>query len=271
MDIKHVLAANPLQPAYLHGASVNTAAAAGHAAPRPAWIDHDGGVVEIGYNGTGFSYDNERPRHRVLLRPFRMAGGLVTNAQWLQFIDDGGYGRPELWLSEGWGRVRSEGWSAPLYWTLVDGAWQRFTLAGPRPVAPEEPVCHVSYFEADAFARWAGARLPTEAEWEVVAGAVPEDGAFLDPDVLHPRPEDGIPSLFGNVWQWTASAYSPYPGFRPGPGALGEYNGKFMVNQYVLRGGSCATPPGHVRATYRNFFPAAARWAFSGLRLVRDA
>ncbi len=199
----------------------------------------------------------------------------MTCGEWLEFMTDGGYHRPELWLSDGWATVQAEGWEHPLYWvrSTSDGAFSEFTLGGPTPVNPAQPVCHVSYYEADAFARWAGLRLPTEAEWEVAAAGRPLVGHFLDQTKLHPTPVDGTPTgctPFGNVWQWTSSAYSPYPGFAPAPGAVGEYNGKFMVNQYVLRGGSCVTPSDHVRASYRNFFPPSARWAFTGLRMARN-
>lgn len=267
MDIKHVLSANPLAPAY-----AATPGPPARCVPAGGWVGHEGGLVEVGHHGPGFAFDNENPRHQVYLQPFELSAGLVTNGRWLEFMAGGGYRRPELWLSEGWARVQEGRWSAPLYWdALAGGSWGQFTLAGARPVDPGEPVCHVSYFEADAFARWAGARLPTEFEWEVLAADRPVRGRFLDPGALHPcPPEDGSQSLFGDVWQWTSSSYGPYPGYQPGAGALGEYNGKFMANQYVLRGGSCVTPPGHARATYRNFFPAAARWAFSGLRLARN-
>jgi ergothioneine biosynthesis protein EgtB len=271
MDIKHVLAGNPLAPAYVpgDGSAAGRADRAQHEAP--SWTSHEGGLVEIGHDGATFAFDNECPRHTVFLQPFELAGHLATNAQWLEFMDDGGYHRPDLWLSEGWATARSGEWSAPLYWECQDGSWNQFTLEGVRPVAPGEPVCHVSYFEADAFARWAGARLPTEAEWEAVAAGTPVPPAIAGLGTPHPRaPLDAGSSLFGQVWQWTSSSYAPYPGFRPGPGALGEYNGKFMANQYVLRGGSCVTPPGHARATYRNFFPAGARWVFAGVRLARD-
>ena len=219
------------------------------------WIDHPGGVVAIGHDGRGFSYDNERPRHDVLLRPFRVARSLVTCGEWLAFIDDGGYRRSELWMSDGWHTVQALGWEAPEYWSRPDGDWQRFGLAGAAPVDPADPVLHVSWYEADAFARWRDARLPTEAEWETVAPPA-DDGD-----------DDG---WYGTAWQWTASPYTAYPGFRPAPGAVGEYNGKFMVNQQALRGGSLATPPGHTRRTYRNFFPPASRWMFSGVRLATD-
>ena len=266
MDIKNVLAANPRWPSYLTGIEPEE-----RSGPAPqGWMRHAGGIAEIGHDGIGFAFDNESPRHAVHLQPYELAEPLVTNGQWMQFIDDGGYRRPELWLSEGWATIRAAGWTAPLYWQAEDGGWAHFTLGGLRPVDPEDAVCHVSYFEADAFARWAGARLPTEAEWEVAAAGQAVEGRFLDMQRLRPGPAAERPSLFGDVWQWTSSSYAPYPRYHPGPGALGEYNGKFMANQYVLRGGSCITPPGHVRATYRNYFPAAARWAFSGLRLARD-
>ena len=225
------------------------------------WITPGGGVEP----GETFVFDNELPRHRQWLEPFALRSSLVTCGEWLEFMADDGYHRPELWLSAGWSTICDQGWEAPGYWEPVDG-WMVFTLDGRRRVDPEEPVCHVSYYEADAFARWAGARLPTEAEWEVVASSHDVAGPFLDLEVLHPR---GTASLFGDVWQWTASPYTAYPGFAPAPGAVGEYNGKFMVDQHVLRGGCCLTPPGHTRATYRNFFPASARWAMSGVRLAR--
>lgn len=269
MDIKHVLSRNPLDPAYTsmkpHVTSERSSGL--------TWHEHEGGTLHIGYEGDGFAFDNERPRHMVYLPPFALADRQVTCGEWLAFIDDGGYERPDLWLSDGWATVQSERWDAPLYWTTIDGTWQVFTLGGTRSVDPAEPVCHISYYEADAFAHWAGARLPTEAEWEVATAGVTPSGHFLDQQILHPKPADRSDptSWFGDVWQWTSSAYSPYPGFECAPGAVGEYNGKFMVNQYVLRGGSCATPAGHVRATYRNFFPPSARWAFSGLRLARTS
>jgi ergothioneine biosynthesis protein EgtB len=269
MDIKHVLSANVTDPTYRPSTVTPRTAAA------PGWHDHDGGLVEVGHDGDGFSFDNERPRHRVLLAPFSLASRAVTAGDVVEFIGAGGYQRPELWLSDGWATVQSEGWSAPLYWRhegLDD--WSVYTLGGRRALDPNEPVCHISYYEADAIARWAGARLPSEHEWEAVAAPMPPDGAFLDLDVLHPQAAvdrgDGPAQLFGDVWEWTASAYLPYPGFRTAPGAVGEYNGKFMVNQHVLRGGACVTPVGHASATYRNFFPPAARWPFTGLRLARD-
>ena len=247
MDIKHVLSCNPMEPAYGTGPHPGRA-------PAGPELEHPGGVVEIGYEGDGFAFDNESPRHPVLLQPFAVASRPVTCGEWLAFIDDGGYRRPDLWLSDGWFTVQAERWEAPLYWTRDGEGWEVFTLAGPRPVDPDEPVCHVSQYEADAFARWVGARLPTEDEWEVAVGPAVDTGGF------------GV----GQVWEWTGSAYLPYPGFRPAAGAVGEYNGKFMSNQHVLRGGCCATPEGHARATYRNFFPPAARWPFTGVRLARD-
>jgi ergothioneine biosynthesis protein EgtB len=273
MDIKHTLSRNPLHRSYL---DLEGPTGDGGHLPSLQWTEHAGGPIEIGAGGDGFAYDNERPRHVEYLRPFAVADRPVTSAEWIAFIDDGGYRRPELWLSDGWSTIRKDGWDAPLYWTRLDDRWHLFTLGGFRPVHPDEPVCHISYYEADAYARWAGARLPSEAEWEVVADPAGDGGNFLDLDRLHPAPVPatgagaGRTAPCGDVWQWTSSAYSAYPGFEPAAGAVGEYNGKFMVSQYVLRGGSCVTPTGHVRTTYRNFFPPSARWAFSGLRLARD-
>jgi ergothioneine biosynthesis protein EgtB len=217
-------------------------------------VKHRGGLVELGFAGQGFSFDNERPRHRVYLEPFLVARRPVTAGEYLGFVDDGGYRRPDLWLSDGWAAVQEHGWTAPLYWEKRDGGWSQFTLSGTRPLDPDAPVSHVSYFEAEAYARWAGARLPTEAEWEAVAAA---------------RPGEATLAQSGEVWEWTGSAYLPYPRFRPLEGELGEYNGKFMSGQMVLRGASCFTPRSHVRTTYRNFFPPATRWQMSGLRLAR--
>jgi ergothioneine biosynthesis protein EgtB len=278
MDIKHVLSCNPLAPSYAvdpaHDAA--TAAANASAVPGPTFIDFEGGLVDIGHSGGEFSFDNETPRHTVLLTPFRMANRLVTAGEWRAFIDDGGYDRAELWLSDGWAAVQSHGWDAPLYWQRDGEGWSVFTLEGRRPVVDSQPVVHVSHYEADAYARWAGARLPTEFEWEHAArstdGREPKAEPARRPR-LHPQPADGsavLGQLTTEVWQWTASAYLPYPRFVPAPGALGEYNGKFMSNQMVLRGGACVTPPGHVRETYRNFFPPASRWAFAGVRLAAD-
>lgn len=268
-DIKHVFSVNPLRPAYRNGA----AAASGAAVPPLGWVGFEGGVYEIGHAGDGFAYDNEGPRHRQFLQPFELADRLVTCGEYLEFMEDGGYRRPELWLSLGWATVQGHGWSEPYYWERRDGRWMVFTLGGLREVDPAEPVCHLSYFEADAFARWAGARLPTEVEWEVAAAGLRVDGNFVESGRLHPAAAPagaGLRQMYGDVWEWTASPYTPYPGFRPAPGAVGEYNGKFMCNQYVLRGGSCATSRSHIRASYRNFFPPDATWQFTGVRLARD-
>jgi ergothioneine biosynthesis protein EgtB len=271
MDIKHALAQNRIDPVYRPARLPECPAS------DLRWIAHEGGKTAVGHDGNGFAYDNEGPAHHVWLEPFELASRAVTNAEVLAFIDDDGYHRSDLWLSDGWATVQAEGWTAPLYWSdegSGDGGWSVFTLAGRLPVDPHQPACHLSYYEADAIARWLGARLPTEFEWEAVAAGWEPGGNLLDPDLLHPLPSVGDGSsadqLFGDVWEWTGSAYLPYPGFHPAPGAVGEYNGKFMVNQQVLRGGACVTPPGHVRATYRNFFPPASRWAFSGARLARS-
>ena len=237
----------------------------------------EGGLVEVGHRGDGFSFDNELPPHQQWLEPYQLADRLVTNGEWLQFMADGGYRRPELWLSDGWGKVREEGWRAPFYWSELDGVWLEHTLNGTWPVNPGLPVSHVSFYEAEAFASWAGRRLPSEAEWE---HAVRQDGQehavagnLADTSTYHPRvaaaPGTGcLRQVYGDCWEWTSSAYHPYPGFHPPAGAIGEYNGKFMSNQMVLRGGCALTPPGHARATYRNFFPHASRWALSGVRLA---
>ena len=271
MDIKHVLSLNPLQPAY------RASAWGGPAAAAPlGWVEFAGGLRQIGHAGTGFAFDNEGPRHKVWLEPFRLASRLVTCGEYRAFIEGGGYRRPELWLSDGWAAVQQEGWTAPLYWRRDQEGWTIFTLAGRRAVDPAEPVCHVSFYEADAFARWSGKRLPSEAEWEIAApeARVPLMGNLMDRGVFHPQPAapgDGLQQMIGDAWEWTASPYVAYPGFRPLAGAVGEYNGKFMSGQMVLRGGAAVTPAGHVRTTYRNFFPPAARWAFAGLRLAEDA
>jgi len=265
-DIKRNLAHNPLRPAYR----------ADLAAPPPGvpepldWVSFDGGLVEIGAGPEGFAYDNERPRHRAFLEPFALADRLVSNAEFLAFVEDGGYHDPAHWLSDGWARVRAEGWEAPLYWERVDGQWQTLTLGGMRPLDPAEPVCHVSYYEADAYASWAGKSLPTEAQWEHAAAGVERAGNFLDSALLHPRPArgSGLRQLFGDLWEWTASAYLAYPGYRAPGGAIGEYNGKFMCNQMVLRGGSCASSRDHLRLSYRNFFYPHERWQFKGFRLA---
>jgi ergothioneine biosynthesis protein EgtB len=264
-DIKHILAVNPLRPAYRRSAVPEGAASA----REPGWHAWPAGVYEIGHDGGGFAFDNEVPRHRVYLNAFRVAGRLTTNAEYLEFMEAGSYGNPALWLSQGWQTVREKGWHAPLYWEKIDGAWWTMTLSGMRQVGEREPVCHVSYYEADAYARWRGKRLPAEAEWEIVARPQPVAGNFADSGHLHPAPaREGATQVFGDVWEWTQSAYAPYPGYRPAAGALGEYNGKFMSSQYVLRGGSCASPAGHLRATYRNFFYPGDRWQFTGIRLA---
>jgi ergothioneine biosynthesis protein EgtB len=272
-DVKHLLATNPLRPVYRPRAGDGDVPAAESAAPR--WQRYAERIATIGHDGHGFAFDNELPQHRVLVPEFELAGRPVTNGEYLEFVGDGGYVRPEHWLSDGWNEARQQGWRAPLYWEDRDGEWWTFTLAGMRCLAPDEPVVHLSFYEADAYARWAGARLPTEFEWEVAAGEVSVQGNFADSGRLHPAPAvaagSGPQQLFGDVWEWTASAYAPYPGYRPAAGALGEYNGKFMCNQLVLRGGSCASPASHLRPTYRNFFPPTARWQFSGVRLARDA
>ncbi|MBI1364564.1 MAG: ergothioneine biosynthesis protein EgtB [Alphaproteobacteria bacterium] len=267
MDVKHLFSLNPLQPSY--GAFPPALV---RRAPPLEWIEFDGGLFDVGHDGAGFAFDNESPRHRVWLEPFRLASRLTTNAEYCAFIEDGGYARPELWLSDGWAAARDEGWTAPLYWTRETEEWRIFTLAGPQPVNPAAPVCHVSYYEADAFARWSGKRLAREAEWEVAARSAASPGDFAESGYLHPRPAraQGLAQMFGDVWEWTQSPYTPYPGFRPAAGAVGEYNGKFMANQFVLRGGSAVTPADHIRATYRNFYPPAARWAFAGIRLADD-
>lgn len=271
MDIKHILAQNPLHPVYRSDLKP---------APQPhndriRWHEYAGGVRHIGHAGSGFAFDCEMPRHRQFVEDFQLADRLVSNREYLSFIADGGYARSELWLSDGWTHIRQQGWNAPLYWHRDDdNGWCEMTLNGLQPLDLEAPVCHVSFYEADAYARWAGARLPTEAEWEVAATDMPRRGNFLEGDHLQPvavsAPHEGPAQLFGDVWEWTASAYRPYPGFKTLEGSLGEYNGKFMSGQMVLRGGCCATPEAHIRATYRNFFQPAMRWQFAGLRLARE-
>ncbi len=267
-DIKHVLSCNPLLPAYVpHSANRP------REAPPLQWHRFEGGLVEIGFNGDEFCFDNEKPRHKVWLEDFRMASRPTTNAEFIEFIEDGGYRDPRLWLSDGWHIVQAEQWLSPLYWYRKDGHWFYHTLTGPRMVDPSEPVAHASYFEADAFATWAGGRLPIEAEWELAAEKIQGNGNFLDGGYYHPQPAsspDGLQQMLGDVWEWTSSAYSSYPGYKVADGAVGEYNGKFMINQMVLRGGSCVTPPGHIRTTYRNFFHPHQRWQFSGFRLAGD-
>lgn len=263
-DIKHVLAFNPLRPIFRDDAAWNGTPAS----PRE-WRSFGEGVEEFGYDGADFHYDNEGPRHRVFVEAFDIADHVVTNSDWLEFMGDGGYETASLWLSEGWANVNEHGWRAPLYWALEDHEWHQFTLGGFQPLDPHAPVTHVSLFEADAFATWAGGRLPTEFEWELAARSESaENGNFVESGRFHPGGV-GSDRFFGDVWEWTRSAYSPYPAYEPAEGALGEYNGKFMANQFVLRGGSCATSLTHIRPTYRNFFPASARWQFSGVRLAR--
>jgi len=269
-DLKHLLSCNPMRPAYAPRRE-----SAGAAAAPPGWISREEALRWIGHGGEGFCFDNEMPRHRQLVAAFEIAVRPVVNSEYLEFMADGGYRKPELWLSDGWATIRSEGWEAPLYWLREESRWLQFTLSGVREIAPGEPVVHVSYYEADAFARWAGARLPTEAEWETAASGRPVEGNFAESLRLHPAPASAGPApgqpvqIFGDVWEWTQSAYAPYPGYQPPAGALGEYNGKFMCNQMVLRGGSCVTPRSHIRSTYRNFFYPRDRWQFSGIRLAR--
>ncbi|MGC3963974.1 MAG: ergothioneine biosynthesis protein EgtB [Rhodocyclaceae bacterium] len=270
-DLLHLLAQNPLRPALRDAPPL---------AVTPTRATHmhafEGGQIRVGHTGDGFAFDCEGPLHEVLLQPFALASRPVSNGEWAAFISDGGYRTPTLWLSDGWARVQAEGWQAPLYWREIDGAWQTMTLHGERPPDPAAPVSHISYFEADAFARWAGKRLPTEFEWECAATRQAGDanaGQFADDGYWTPRAsatQAPLQNLFGGVWEWTASAFAPYPRFAVASGAVGEYNGKFMCGQFVLRGGSCATPRGHVRPTYRNFFPPHARWQFSGVRLAED-
>ncbi|MGE4338862.1 MAG: ergothioneine biosynthesis protein EgtB, partial [Pigmentiphaga sp.] len=271
MDIKHLLFSHPFHPAY---ARPRLASRSGDApsAPAATWLNFPGGLVEIGAaEDDGFAYDNEQPRHRVWLNAYQLHDRLVTCGDWLTFMAEGGYSRPEFWLSDGWAAVQERGWTAPLYWfENQPGAWSIFTLAGDRLLDPDEPVVHVSYYEADAYARWSGARLPTEAEWELASRtALPAEAPALHPRAAGAAP--GLRQVAGTVWQWTASAYSPYPGFKTAEGVAAEYNGKFMSSQMVLRGGACVTPEGHARPTYRNFFPPDARWAFTGVRLAHDA
>jgi ergothioneine biosynthesis protein EgtB len=270
-DLKHAFACNPLRPSYRE-----------HPLDAPSsptdlrWFRYPGGLRWIGHDGPNFAYDNEKPRHRVFVDSFQLTSRLVTSGEYRSFIEDGGYQRPEFWLSDGWAMRQAEDWQAPLYWEKQGDSWFSMTLGGWHPIRDADPVCHVSYYEADAYARWAGARLPTEAEWETAAGECPLKGTFLDSEQLHPQPacvtaRDGPVQMFGEVWQWTASPYTAYPGYRPLEGALGEYNGKFMCNQMVLRGGSCVTPRSHYRPSYRNFFAPHARWQFTGIRLANDS
>ena len=270
-DIKHVLSENPLNPVYkkLKKSAGKTKES------KFTWHEFEGGLYEIGNNGNEFGYDNEFPRHKTLIEPFSISSRLVTNGEYLEFINDSAYSKPELWLSDGWNVVSTNDWQAPLYWQKINGKWFNFTLHGLSEVRMNEPVCHVSFYEAEAYARWAGARLPSEFEWEKASENLKVRGNFVDNGNFHPVPlqnGDGkLNQMYGDVWEWTRSPYSPYPGYEAAPGALGEYNGKFMCNQIVLRGGSCATSKSHIRNSYRNFFPPDARWQFMGIRLAKDA
>ncbi|MGD8749506.1 MAG: ergothioneine biosynthesis protein EgtB, partial [Balneolaceae bacterium] len=267
-DFKYMFAQNPLAPAYRELDLLE-----GNPPEELNWIAFDEGIYEIGNEGDEYTYDNEHPKHRKFLESFALSDRLITNREFMEFMEDGGYRGSELWLDDGWATVNEKGWDSPLYWRKHEGEWYYYTLGGRKKVNPHEPVTHVSYYEADAFARWAGARLPYEAEWEVAAGDKPYEGNFVEQEHFHPKPVqesgEGLKQMYGDVWEWTQSAYEPYPGYKPLPGALGEYNGKFMCSQYVLRGGSCATSETHIRKTYRNFFYPDARWQFNGIRLAR--
>lgn len=267
-DLKYMLSQNPLLPVYRDIKYKQSAQP-----DKLQWIPFEEAVTEVGHPGGKFTYDNEHPRHKTLVQDFELADRLLTNGEYLDFIKDNGYSRSELWLDEGWATVKNEAWKAPLYWFQRDGKWMNFTLSGARKIDLNEPVTHISYYEADAYARWKGLRLPTEQEWEHACDLLPVEGNFVDNGKFHPatlnKSSQKLKQMYGDVWEWTMSSYSPYPGYKPLPGALGEYNGKFMANQFVLRGGSCATSKSHIRKTYRNFFHADARWQFSGIRLAR--
>ncbi|MGH8144245.1 MAG: ergothioneine biosynthesis protein EgtB [Steroidobacteraceae bacterium] len=269
-DILHLFAKSPLRPAFKPPEPLVVRR---YPVGPPGYVDFEGGVIEIGHDGEGFAFDCEGPRHRVYVEPYRLADRLVTNREWVEFIEDGGYRDPLLWLSDGWAAAQSASWEMPQYWERRDDIYWHMTLRGPQPVDPDAPVTHVSYYEAAAYAAWAGARLSTEAEWEHAAAACSMRGNFADSGRLRPAPAEdalGLRQIYGDAWEWTSSPFTAYPRFRPGPGAVGEYNGKFMAGQFVLRGGSCVTPSGHMRASYRNFFPPTARWQFSGVRLASD-
>ena len=263
-DIKHILALNPLHPIYrddLHHATSTDSTF--------QWLKYSGGLYSIGHQGDEFAFDNESPRHQTYLQDYKLGNRLVTNGEYLEFIQTGGYQEAKYWLAEGWATVQAHQWRSPLYWELIDNDWYVMTLGGLQRVDERKPVCHVSFYEADAYATWKGKRLPTEAEWEIATIDLPQTGNFLDSDYLDPTPANNLHhQFFGDVWEWTQSAYLPYPGFQIADGAIGEYNGKFMCNQMVLRGGSCVTSANHIRPTYRNFFPPSTRWQFSGIRLA---
>ncbi|HET8866545.1 MAG TPA: ergothioneine biosynthesis protein EgtB [Gracilimonas sp.] len=267
-DLKYMFSQNPLNPVYKEAERPKA-----KSIPEISWSGFKEGVHEVGHNGDGFGYDNEFPLHKTYIHDFELASRLVTNGEYLEFMEAETYSEPKWWLDEGFSTIRDEGWKAPLHWRKVDGEWHQFTLSGLEKLDLNDPVTHVSYFEADAYARWKGYRLPTEQEWEVASESLPIEGNFVDAGYLQPAAlqteKDGLKQMFGEVWQWTQSSYSPYPGYKPLPGALGEYNGKFMCNQYVLRGGSCATSESHFRKTYRNFFHANERWQFTGIRLAK--
>jgi len=270
-DIKHVLSENPLYPTYKKSAEKKEKKKTSSA----GWINFDGGIRTIGNEGDNFGYDNEFPLHKTYLEPFSLSSKLVTNGEYLEFLNDGGYSKPELWLSDGWDTVSSNNWESPLYWIKKDGRWHHFSLGGLKELDLSQPVCHISFYEAEAFSRWAGARLPSEFEWEIASKDLKIEGNFVDSGNFHPvaikNGNGNLSQMYGDVWEWTRSPYTPYPGYNTLPGALGEYNGKFMCNQMVLRGGSCATSKSHIRNSYRNFFSPDARWQFMGLRLAKDA
>jgi len=266
MDIKHNFSVNPLKPAYRDDLKIPL----GETRPM-RWLERGGGIQQIGHEGRGFAYDNETPRHDVLMQEHRLADRFITNGEYMEFIQDGGYENSALWLSDGWAIIQREGWRHPLYWQHIEERWMQFTLGGMRKLNPHEPVCHISFYEADAYARWAGKRLPMESELESVLADHTVTGNFTDSGLFHPAPAADEGQWFGDLWAWTASPYSAYPGFKPLAGSMGEYNGKFMSNQMVLKGGCCVTPHGHTRASYRNFFYPDERWIFNGLRLAEDA